>query len=761
MKKQLCLITALFILVCTSHGSTSYNLPLEITDIALNSRLSRDSGSDATEIASGYSTTGRSGGSSLGAGSARNNGLDVVINLGWYPSAFGNESVLMRLFFLKPSPLVYSPEGIQLDSRFNTRILAMTDDNEDSVIDGVKLLRSNGMILEYRLVQGSTTRFEPSENYISYPTYLIKESENEYHRYDQMGNRIIYRLNDLENSQDDEVWYRSYLGNTITDSSTGIDVEVIHLNQDETSYIRQIRTAQTLVDIDDSELLQERYTMNFYKTADIGSKDADGYYTYTGTPFASWEVENPAMQASEYSKVKITKTIHHSGGLESYVYDYHYNEDDGWLLVKAEGEKNETLSKYPDVSSDGIFHSWVIADDQGSALKNYTELVTPFQWGNAVTERTIRTGGAEGEILTQKLDYFDNPNELSSYGKMKSIENPDGSWLKFDYDEQGRIGFKTSPWENSSFDESTNVVSTEYDYEAHGDDDAPGLLGIARTVTTRVNGLITGKVFNSYQITGTEAKHIIEKAHSQSANYGDLLNERVINRYYGVDASIAQVKRSQRKSVLYPNGRMDSFDYREDESGHLFTTVIQGSELNPGGIANKTTKSVVETDEKGNQLGLKVYICIAPDTYSAEPLTQVSHEYDEVNNLIKTYKNGRLVYEAIYEGTHLVKVTGEGGGTYEYDYDLLERLTEVIKWGVPAYGDYPAQASIATITEFNAASQKVRQTIGALKADGSLELPLAVQYEYDTAGRVNKMINPGFGSGIPGGADDFVTTSSP
>ena len=73
----------------------------------------------------------------------------------------------MRLFFLQPSPLLYSPEGLHLDSRFNTRVIAREDPNEDGVIDRVKILRTNGMMIEYELDEGSSDTYSPADTYQS------------------------------------------------------------------------------------------------------------------------------------------------------------------------------------------------------------------------------------------------------------------------------------------------------------------------------------------------------------------------------------------------------------------------------------------------------------------------------------------------------------------------------------------------------------------------------------------------------------------
>ncbi|MCG8526398.1 MAG: RHS repeat protein, partial [Opitutales bacterium] len=156
----------------------------------------------------------------------------------------------------------------------------------------------------------------------------------------------------------------------------------------------------------------------------------------------------------------------------------------------------------------------------------------------------------------------------------------------------------------------------------------------------------------------------------------------------------------------------------------------------PEGIALRTTKTEIETDDQGNQVKIDSYI----KTDSGwDVLTTIEHTYDEHNNLIQTEKDGRVVYEAEYENLMIKSATGEAGETYTYTYDSLGQLTTVTKLGLTSEeaAPYPAQEHIYSVSEYDAAGRRVSSEITA----GSLSLKSF--YEYDSAGRLEEIREPG------------------
>ena len=105
MKKTI-LSTITFVLVSlqTALASNSYNLPLEISEIALGGR-GGDGGTDKNEFVMSTNSFGVvTSNSRLGDGRVTNNGVDLSIVEGWDAQEFGNDPISIRLLQLNASP---------------------------------------------------------------------------------------------------------------------------------------------------------------------------------------------------------------------------------------------------------------------------------------------------------------------------------------------------------------------------------------------------------------------------------------------------------------------------------------------------------------------------------------------------------------------------------------------------------------------------------------------------------------------------------
>ncbi|MCG8526399.1 MAG: hypothetical protein MI748_08475 [Opitutales bacterium] len=577
MKKTI-LSTITFVLLSfqLAQSSNSYNLPLEISEVALNGK-GGDGGTDSYEFKKlNAGNLGVSGGRSfVGDGLTQNSGgIDIKINIGWYPSEFGNEAIYLRLFYLNASPLLYSPEGLHLESRFNTRILET--EAPGGVIERIKILRSNGYLMEYQLEE-TGNKMIPIGKQAGYQSYVLKISETEFHRCDGLGNKIIYDLNNPDN-----ITYQSAFGRTVTTADEGAREELLYVDLDDGGQrIRQVKTAQGVADI--LVINPWSYTVEFYDDSDVGAKGTDGYYTFTGTPIASWKIENPSGNDDNFDRLEITKVM----GTQVFEYVYDYTPDFGWKLETGENEakRTESHTKTSGTSSDSVINNWVLRNYVGERVREYAEQNQDFSFGKAVTQRGVNTD--EG-FLWQKMDYFDDASQLASYGKLQSIESPNGSWVTFDYDSSGRMHMKHNTYDNSSKDDLDNSAQTEYLYEPVTDyDNFDFAANLPRQIIGRVAGRVVSKSFMVYHFADdySEYEQIVEQAHNANASYGDPLNPRVITRYYGSIASIDKVARGRQKSVQYANDRYDQFFYEKLGNGNIKTTIQEGTMLNPEGIA--------------------------------------------------------------------------------------------------------------------------------------------------------------------------------
>ncbi|WP_339132902.1 MAG: hypothetical protein WGN25_11385 [Candidatus Electrothrix sp. GW3-4] len=66
-----------------------------------------------------------------------------------------------------------------------------------------------------------------------------------------------------------------------------------------------------------------------------------------------------------------------------------------------------------------------------------------FPWGE---ELLNQADDSDGDNLVTSFTYYEDSNNPGSYSKLKSVENPDGSWEYYEYDSQGRIAAQYSSW---------------------------------------------------------------------------------------------------------------------------------------------------------------------------------------------------------------------------------------------------------------------------------------------------------------------------
>ena len=133
------------------------------------------------------------------------------------------------------------------------------------------------------------------------------------------------------------LWQRTATERTITTANTAIE-EIYTAG----SALRQIKTASCLVDILETGTL--KYTISFYTTAQVGTKDANGIYSLLAgaTAYTTITVENPPVEEGlDLNHLVITRATD-TGGTQ--VYDYQYVEaSDQWTLQRGDG--TTTLTK--------------------------------------------------------------------------------------------------------------------------------------------------------------------------------------------------------------------------------------------------------------------------------------------------------------------------------------------------------------------------------------------------------------------------------
>ena len=490
--------------------------------------------------------------------------------------------------------------------------------------------------------------------------------------------------------------------------------------------MRQVKAPEGLADV--IVLSDEAYVINYYTYENIGTKDADGYYQPIGTPYKTFKLENIDPNPDSYNNIKVTETY----GDKSWVIEYSYSDAfEQWEMVKGDGLRKET--KYL-ASSDGDTEVFIreLRDQADNVVSKTRKTVKNFSWDAHALRVVEVVQDPDGIALTKTMDYYDDPEEVGRYGNRKETINADGSWVRYDYDSQGRKAKEIMPWLDSPLSAAENEAKvTEYGYTPVDINDVPLFFDTRpRTVTEKTLGIVTAKTFYAYLTNENDEKvEIEEKAASQNATYGESGNQRTTRTWY---ASTAPSEKSGRlKSVVYTDGTVESYDYVLDTEADQFTEILtRQAVVNAvaADVANKSTRTKKTWDFQDNLIREEFFVYTGANY---EPVTTTVHIYDDQRHLLESVKDGRTLVNQVWENGELVSVTDESGTETRFSYDALKRMDSETKVG---HGAQPDVVTVYTrdLGEIDCGCDgKMAKTI--LAGDLSLE----TRQEKDAVGRVS------------------------
>lgn len=512
------------------------------------------------------------------------------------------------------------------------------------------------------------------------------------------------------------------------------DVEVL---KDENEVLRQIKAPQALADIVVIDDL--KYEIRFYELNAIGAKNQQGYYEITGSPFVTWVVENPDTSGQTYNRLRLTKVVNSYSEVNEYVYD---ETTDGWSLSRGGGLQVESFTETVDEGTGNRTLDRVMKDGEGHVVSEQVEVYHEFPWGECLIENIQDPDGA---ALISTTTYYENSEESGRYSRIAQETQPNGPRTVYDYDSNGRVAVEIETWiDGSTWSNREEASATYYGYTSLdaqdtvlSDDRRP------RTVTREILGVPVGKTFNVYKQVDGDDVHIVEEAAATDASFGDARNLRAITTSYATN-HINGAAAGKTKSVQSPDGRLDTYTYeygvftsgqnpgdRNFEAGSgtdIRQIVTQGTASHPGGIANKTTRSIAYIDELGRTLFEETYVF---NGSSYENISWIRHVYNDFGRETAVYRSNGTVKESIWGSAccGLESEIDENGIETLYSYDQLHRLTSTIKTGVSP------QPDMVTAYVYDANGRKIQETTSAG------DLLLTTRDQYDGAGRVTNSID--------------------
>ena len=488
--------------------------------------------------------------------------------------------------------------------------------------------------------------------------------------------------------------------------------EVITLYQG--AVIRQILTPQAFVIVEPSS--PSAYEILFYKTEDRGDL-ADGFYRIKpgSEPLSAWRIENPDSTNKTFDNVLVTEF--RLGAERKYEYTYS-EEHNTWRLASGNGLKTETRHEYFDEKGNRVERT-VISGSDDTAVSVSEKIYQVFEWGE---ELVAEISDPDGERLTTEYLYYqDGPG----YGKRQGRINPDGSWVRHQYDDGGRIIKTVSPYLDTPFagDESrAKAVINSYAL-------LPGDAGLEvdrrrpRTVTTVVNNTITARIFHHYAYNSrNERVETSEQCAAQDCSFGDGDNLRTVTTYYPQSSGAASKKI---KSQLSPDGLLTTYLYEAGtfspsadparaeffagEGTAVRLSTLYGTEGFPDGIAFQTKKETTITDSFGNEVMQETYVKTGT---GFERLNWSYNSYNEQGRLVETLYSNNTRTESRWSCCGKQGSTDIYGMTTRYRYDELKRLSAAVNeaTGMETQFSYDAAGRQVQSVERNGGLTRVRSS---------------------------------------------------
>jgi|GEM_PF-1435182 len=592
-----------------------------------------------------------------------------------FPLEEGLGGQLFSIQRQEPSPGLFTPQSLSYSSIFTTYVASapelIEDENEVPVAYEFSITNLRNEAVEFRAEIGSSLAntigfFSHQKDRVVMLDANLDPTTNEptfLRLFRGDGSEIDYPVNLSQGP----VRVKTATGRVI---EFGTDVKITL--QD--GFYRQFKSASGLADI--VVVNDFSYEVRLYTFANVGTLGSNDLYQPIGTPYRVIKVQNPTGNSNFYERVRITDT--HGG----------YKQISEWNYVPA--AEDWALTKALDLSSgEGLLiEQIVISQDAvtGNEIKE-TKLLTPnslivsrnreirheFPWGKRVIEHIKDTINFE---LTTYTTYHEDSLDTGSYTQKKQVINPDGSWMTYDYDSEGRIIQLIEPWQDSPVGSTASQAKeTIYSYTPLITGDVLDAFDARpRTTIIKTLGVETARTYNVYStdsVTG-EFTEIEKRTTIQGASYGAASNLRTTRIYYS-DAD--PVSAGRLKSLTTPDGVVALHTYSQVDAQSDFIETIDRL-ASTGTVDYKSTRQVLTKDIRGNLIKDESYVHDGTDwqLYS----TTEQDFSDQISakgfQLTERRKDGRITLEQGWGGPLLNVRRDETGIHYFYNYDSLDRL---------------------------------------------------------------------------------------
>ena len=381
--------------------------------------------------------------------------------------------------------------------------------------------------------------------------------------------------------------------------------------------VLELRTFQFLLYIRRNATAGTGYDVEIYDPYVTRTGSGDGPYTYDAGPYRVYRVSNP-NGSTWGDRIKIEKID--DSNTESW--DISQSGTD-WTVIESNSLRT-TVRQSSTVS--GNREEIIKVQDNASPTPNVaTKLKRVYQtkaWGEEeLISETINPDATDGTALTTGYDYYTTYG-TGGYGRLKSVSNPDGSWVRYDYDDSG-AGFGNlvavlRPWQDNSSSITISTATTSncnatilsYSGEGPAFNDLPA--GVERKVGST-----------------TVAKNTVGYSFSSVAGNGQPLRTDTTTSYTGASSTLVSTRKvynPSSASIDY-NGRLYS---QVAVDGAMVSTLRYKGQLQDfgdGGLwvkkSSTTANNVVWVEYHFNGFSSAVQDAVAVSSFDSETMDTV------------------------------------------------------------------------------------------------------------------------------------------
>ncbi len=508
--------------------------------------------------------------------------------------------------------------------------------------------------------------------------------------------------------------------------------------------IRQFRAPEGLADVV-TDVSGALFEIRFFASSQIGVKGADGLYQPSGLPLRTFTFadggippEGGSPSGTPLAHLIIRDTW--DTQVRETFYDYESNGG-GWSLLQKSDSGNKLSKVYTDDNGVGSTYNkfWEVGIAQD--IRKTKEVRQRFGWG---VETVQRVEDFDGLARTTATTWYSDDPSQKSYGRVKSVQRPDGSWVQYTYDAEGRVATEMRSWlDEPPTTEPSKCQVISYGYVANTEHDTVGEMDRRpRQVIVANCGVEVKRTYHSYEkLDGVLVATKVECT-VPAAAYNAESNLRTVTTYTSASGEPSW-QAGQIASKAYPDGRKETYAYDRgtldaagvfsaDALGDAHRTIVtHASALAPDDRTRQQQKVTI-TDERGLQRVEETRL------WNAGEFVQVAstlHDYDLFGRRVASHHNDNTTETYSYDGPRRVSETSRAGIVEQYAYDDLDREIARTRKGM-GEGFYPAQVDLKTSRTLDVMGNVLTETL----TGGALSL--VTTYQYDGLGRRTAKVDP-------------------